>query len=63
MKLVELNDVDGTKRYVNVDHIAFLEKHGEKCRVVLAMPGRADYNFYAFLAEESYEEAKAIVEG
>ena len=58
---IELNDVDGTKRFVNIKQIAFVEEHGQNCRVVLAMPGRGEYLNFAFLTDQSYDVVQRLI--
>lgn len=58
---IELNDVDGPKRFVNIKHIAFIEEHGQNCRVVLALTGRGEYPNFAFLTDQSYDVVRRLI--
>lgn len=58
---IELNDVNGQCRLVNVNSIAFVEKRTDNCRVVLNITGRGEYANFAFLVKESYDEIMAML--
>lgn len=58
---IQLDDIDGTSRFVNVKKIAFIEPYGENCRVVLTIKGRGDYPNYAFLTMQNYDTVMRLV--
>lgn len=60
-RFIQLIDINGTKRFINTRHIAFIEQIDGKCRVHIDLPGRDEYKSYAFLCRQSYEEAIHIL--
>lgn len=60
-RFIQLTDINGTKRFINTRHLAFIEQFEDKCRVHIDLPGRDEYKSYVFLCRQSYEEAMRIL--
>lgn len=58
---IQLDDINGAQRYVNVKHIAFIECADNNCKVVLDIKGREDYAHYSFLTQQSYDTVMQLI--
>lgn len=58
---IQLDDINGAQRYVNVKHIAFIERADNNCKVVLDIKGREDYANYSFLTQQSYDTVMQLI--
>lgn len=61
-KFIQLTDINGTDRFINTKHIVFIERiNGDQCRISIDLPGRGEYNSYAFLSKQTYDEAMRLI--
>lgn len=58
---IQLDDINGTQRFVNVKYIAYIEPAGDNCKVVLNMKGRDGYPQFSFLTQQSYEVVMRLI--
>lgn len=58
---IQLDDVNGDSRFVNIKHIAFIEDAGNNCKVVLTIKGRGEYPNFAFLTTQSYDTVMRLI--
>ncbi len=58
---IQLNDIDGTARFVNIRYIVCIEPHNENCKVILSIPGRGEYTNFAFLTTQTYDTVMRLI--
>lgn len=58
---IQLNDINGVERFVNIQHIAYIESEGSATRIVMAMPGRDNYLNFAFLVTQDYATVQRLI--
>ena len=58
---IQLNDVNGTTRFVNIKHIAFIEPEGDNCKIVMKLKGRDGFPHYAFLTTQNFDEVMRLI--
>lgn len=58
---IQLDDINGTPRLVNVKKIAFIEPKGDNCRIALTIRGRGEYPNYAFVCRQTYDLVMRLI--
>ena len=64
-KFIELNNKDGMRLYLNVNHILSVDETGEnRCLIITDLPPTGDsiVPFY-YTVDESYDEVVALIKG